>query len=424
MKKSRATTFTCVGNGGYYNRGCEAIVRGTLRILEEAFPGAIRARIGFYGDPRSIAKQGMQESDERLETFHQISRLPRWSRAWLEQKCNSWCGTNFSGRQRPLKARLSGAEACLILGGDTYSLDYGKPTRYIEDDRVILEQGLPLVLWAASTGPFSKDPTFETMICDHLRRLSGVFVRERRSLDYLSSQGVSENVRLVADPAFLMEPQAVHSAKLGFEMPTGAIGINVSPLIARYFLRRRVAAWAITHDDVIQWANWCVELICKVRQSEERPILLIPHVVHASPSIGDGFLLETIAEKLRLGRVRDVYLVPEYLNARELKWIISQCFVFMGARTHSTIASLSSAVPTLTISFSVKAAGINEDLFGNCDYLVDSTKLDLDECTEKLRVLCASQRHVHTLLQMRLPEIQARGMKAGEYLRHLLPAHE
>ena len=30
--------FLLVGYGGFYNRGCEAIVRGTLRIVRDAFP--------------------------------------------------------------------------------------------------------------------------------------------------------------------------------------------------------------------------------------------------------------------------------------------------------------------------------------------------------------------------------------------------
>ena len=51
-------------------------------------------------------------------------------------------------------------------------------------------------------------------------------------------------------------------------------------------------------------------------------------------------------------------------NAPQLKWVISNCKMFIGARTHSTIAAYSTCVPTLVIGYSVKARGIAKDLFG------------------------------------------------------------
>ena len=58
-------------------------------------------------------------------------------------------------------------------------------------------------------------------------------------------------------------------------------------------------------------------------------------------------------------------LIPvEDHSAPELKYIISKCRLFVGARTHATIAAYSSGVPTLVVGYSVKARGIARDLFG------------------------------------------------------------
>lgn len=38
--------------------------------------------------------------------------------------------------------------------------------------------------------------------------------------------------------------------------------------------------------------------------------------------------------------------------------------MFIGARTHATIAAYSSCVPTLVVGYSIKARGIAKDLFG------------------------------------------------------------
>ena len=47
-----------------------------------------------------------------------------------------------------------------------------------------------------------------------------------------------------------------------------------------------------------------------------------------------------------------------------MKYIISKCECFVGARTHATIAAYSTCVPTLVVGYSVKARGIAKDLFG------------------------------------------------------------
>ena len=61
-------------------------------------------------------------------------------------------------------------------------------------------------------------------------------------------------------------------------------------------------------------------------------------------------------------------------NAMSLKYIISQCCMFIGARTHSTIAAYSTCVPTLVLGYSIKAKGIAKDLFGNYENYVLPTQ--------------------------------------------------
>lgn len=52
-------------------------------------------------------------------------------------------------------------------------------------------------------------------------------------------------------------------------------------------------------------------------------------------------------------------------TCEELKGFISRCRLFVGARTHATIAAYSTCVPTLVAGYSVKARGIAKDLFGS-----------------------------------------------------------
>lgn len=63
-------------------------------------------------------------------------------------------------------------------------------------------------------------------------------------------------------------------------------------------------------------------------------------------------------------------LIPSTLTAAQYKSIISRCDMFIGARTHATIAAYSTCVPTLVIGYSVKSKGIAKDIFGTDEGLV------------------------------------------------------
>ena len=189
---------------------------------------------------------------------------------------------------RDLPARLRGIDAVLEIGGDNYSLDYEPPRHLLAMDRFIQEQGKPVVIWGASIGPFDRDPEFAKEMFDHLRSLSGIFVRETYSLDYLRKNGVSDNVQLVADPAFLMATTEVSAQQLGFKLPSGAIGINFSPFVAKYLLRRKVPLWELTLGDIEPWLALASELITRVSKEFHVPIVLVPHASSDVPIRRDG----------------------------------------------------------------------------------------------------------------------------------------
>ena len=94
-------------------------------------------------------------------------------------------------------------------------------------------------------------------------------------------------------------------------------------------------------------------------------IALIPHVVWDHND--DRIPLKKIFEKYKDSN--RVILLDDY-NCMELKGFISRCRMFIGARTHATIAAYSTCVPTLVIGYSVKARGIAKDIFGTYENYV------------------------------------------------------
>ncbi len=119
-------------------------------------------------------------------------------------------------------------------------------------------------------------------------------------------------------------------------------------------------------------------------------------------------------------RDKNRYLVsPEY-NAAETKWIISRMAFFAGARTHSTIAALSSGIPTLSFAYSIKAQGINRDIFGHTDYCLEPTDLDAEGVAGRITSMLGDSAAIKNDLAERIPGVQEMALSAGMGLKHLI----
>jgi polysaccharide pyruvyl transferase WcaK-like protein len=94
--------------------------------------------------------------------------------------------------------------------------------------------------------------------------------------------------------------------------------------------------------------------------------------------------------------------------------------LFIGARTHATIAALSSGVPTLSLSYSNKSKGINRDIFGNELYLLDGTNISPQSISKKIDYMLGNLKTIKNDLCLKIPEIQIKALMAGKYLQEII----
>ena len=155
---------------------------------------------------------------------------------------------------------------------------------------------------------------------------------------------LNPNTYLFCDPAFQLEVKET-------ELPTGfekgnTIGINASPLAAKY------------GNSQLFIENYS-QLVKYIVEQTDYQVALIPHVVQDGND--DRATLNEIYKSVN--NPNRVVLVDD-MDCMRLKYFISQCNMFIGARTHATIAAYSTCVPTLVTGYSVKAKGIACELFG------------------------------------------------------------
>lgn len=386
--------FYLSGQRTFGNRGCEAIVRSTVGLLREQF-GDVEVLV----PSQDIDSDSAQWSEAEASGVRFVrTYLPPQARYWVHLQRLPLSMLKRTGWPFPmpswLKNELAGVDAVLAVGGDNYSLDYRIPSPIMALDRYAMDMGKPVVLWGGSVGPFDREPAFVAPITQHLSRMHYVAARESVSHAYLTDKLGLRNVIRMADPAFTLVPQPVDLQPF---WPTGdgVLGLNVSDLIERYRrpgqdLRTEVARF-----------------IRRVVGEHGMGVLLVPHVnaQKGDNRRGDATYMAPLLERLAdLGGA--VTMMPQAFNAAQTKYVIGQLRFFIGARTHSTIAALSSEVPTVSIAYSVKARGINRDLFGSEDMVLPTPEVSETSLWSSLDWLLREENSLRALLARRVPELQ------------------
>lgn len=404
--------FILAGNGPYLNRGCEAIIRGTVEIIRRHFANPRFLVCSDFPSEDALLSQRKNEYDKDIE---HVSMTPTyWGGKSVSSKMKRYvlehCPLLRRERTyRDILSELNEAQAVLSVGGDNYSLDYGALRLFTDLDDLVASKRKKLVIWGASIGPFDSQPKSEVFMASHLRKQTAIFSRESYTRAYLKKIGVDKNVYDVADPAFLMQPvEPADSAMYAHLDET--IGLNFSPLMGRY----------VCSGNAERWMTLSRQIIARVKSEFGLPILLVPHVCDENPNNNDYLFMKTIVEDSPLEGV--TVLSPEY-SSQELKWIISKLRVFAGARTHATIAALSSYVPTVSFSYSIKALGINQDVFSTHDYCLKPEELNPDRVCVILSNVLRNRVRIKAYLASKIPQFLEAASKAGYFLKKLCEAN-
>lgn len=332
--------FLC-GQTGNINRGCEAIIRSTVKVLEQKNGNVYFATFDEESDRKMARELGIT----MISYAQYPTPLHRYACAAVK-KMNKKSLAGLSIIEKPLFDMITKDDICINVGGDVYC--YGRPTISLALNRFTQKNNIPNILWCCSV---EKD-NIKGEIRDDLKKYKYIFAREQITYDNLVSSGIPEE-RIVkcCDPAFFLDKKAVDLPK-GF-VEGNTVGINVSELVVK-------EENSIVYESVIMLINYILE-------NTDMGVCLIPHVYGIKTNRNDYPILKKIYNEINNKRVS---IIDKEYDCEQLKYIISKCRMFYGARTHSTIAAYSSGVPTVVIGYSVKSKGIATDLFGTYDKYV------------------------------------------------------
>lgn len=372
-------------HGGSLNHGCEAIVRSTAKILKRS--------------PSSMTLYSLKPQDDLLVGLDRVvtvadhqynDSLTRWQ--WLVTAIHHKFTKNdnrfYRYKNRTLADAVRPGSLALSIGGDNYC--YGGLDWIYVMNRLLQENGARTVLWGCSVEPKEMDH----VMVDDLRRHSLITARESITFEGMQEKGLTQAV-LYPDPAFQLD-KVMLPLPPGFE-EGNTIGLNVSPLIMKKEGRKGATFEA------------AVALIKHILKTTTSSVALIPHVIW--PSNND---LEPLGELYAAFKDTGRVILMGDHNCMELKGFISRCRMFIGARTHATIAAYSSQVPTLVIGYSVKARGIARDIFGDEKDLVLPVQelMEAEQLIVSFEKLREREDDLRRHLTAFMPEYAARAAEA------------
>ena len=373
---------------GSKNHGCEAIVRGSMNIIENSDEKA-----------EFVLSSNNPSDDEIINNItvkaaktRELTKVEKLIAA-VDLKINNSETYALQKMYSPIVSDAEDCDICLSVGGDTYC--YGDNHGIQVLTRELKKRGKKTVLWGASIG--AEDLSERKL--ESLRDFDAIFTREPITYELLKENGANENIYLFSDPAFCMERVEVEPID-GFTREN-TLGFNISPLVASGDPRKKEIA-----EDFLKF----------IFENTTMKVLLVPHVVEENNN--DYDFMKPIFEKFEhTGRIA---ILPPDLEARQYKGYIAGTRFFIGARTHSTIAAYSSGVPTIALGYSVKARGIAKDIFGEEKYVLDIKAMtNYEELRDEFLKLLENENEIRRELMKSIPLRMRSAMEAGEMLQKI-----
>lgn len=381
------------GHGGSNNHGCEALVRTITEIIKNYIQDA--NVILYSNNPESDYKWGVNEVVNEIRKMPEpslIARIVRKFKSILKIKNND---INNSIAKKFVK-QLKNIDIAVSIGGDNYC--YSKDFNYLfyKINNLLHKKNIRTIFFGCSI----EEKFIDEEMIEDLNRYDLITVRETLTKENLEKNGVIDNVKLIPDSAFNLKTEKIEFPQIeGKEV----IGINISPMILEY-----------EEKENITYKNY-FNLVKYILGETNYSVALITHVTN---NTGGDY---TVNEKLYhdFSEYKDrIILVPE-MKAENIKYIISKCKVFIGARTHATIAAYSNCVPTLVVGYSVKARGIAKDLFGTYEnYVIPVQNLrEESDLVSAFKWIEERKEDIKKELQEKIPSYKSRINDIAEPLK-------
>ena len=374
------------------NRGCEAIAKGTANQLCSDKSNLI----GLCTNIELDEKLGVNNFITLVKSI-QLPLIKRFIFKVLNRIIkNKWKRQEivYALQYQGFLKLVQQGDLVISTGGDMMCYD---DNQVIYTTDYLFARNIKSVLWGCSFGKENLTPRKLKTI----KHFSLIYARESITFNTLKSLGL-ENICLFPDPAFTLKPK---ECALPAFFDVNVIGINLSNYVLNGY------------DLNSGFGKEVANLFFYILHNTSFKILLIPHVTTSSQD--DRIVVNNIKKLFEKENRIDVLNIDN-LNYEEIRYVISKCRFFIGARTHSVISAYSTCVPTIAIGYSVKALGIATDLGINTKYVVNSKKFKKDTLINSLKDLINEEMNIRQHLLSVIPSYAKKAYGIKQEIQKLL----
>lgn len=308
---------------------------------------------------------------------------------------------------------LSGYDAILDLNSDAINEHYGTvfPLYTLFNLFLASLSGKPVIVCPCTIGKFKKPLKFIVKFV--LNRMDTVMVREEIGRKNLTWLGVSKpNIAVVSDLAFLFEPAKDKGTLVGVtlaHLERPIVGIAPSQEISRYAFVKSNESADMKYE---RYIGLMAQIVDFVVRNLNASVILVPHSLSERGTARYRWLEDRIACNRIYSRIQEkkrTTLLTGPFRPDELKALIAACDLVIGCRMHATIASTSSAVPTVVVAYGEKFEGIIGAQMGQKDRIVNigqSYQVVLDQLEAKIRSTWENKDDIRRNLKKRLKSVK------------------
>ena len=287
----------------------------------------------------------------------------------------------------------------LILGGGGILYD-GEAEAYLREVFLAHEFGIPVVVYAISAGPL-RSPAARQAVRDGLNACAIIAVRDRQGFRLLEDVGVTRDIHLTADPAFLLEPQ---------ELPVEALraeGVEFDRHLVGFSVREPgPAAPDINPEEyyalLANAADFVVERL-------DADVLFVPmEITDVQHSHGVVSHMRN-AERAEILRRR--YSPQQVLD------LVGRLEFAVGMRLHFLIFAALRGTPFTALPYASKVTGLLEDLDMETPPL---GSVGIGQLLSTIDRSWDTRDQIRIKVQRRLPELQRRAKHTNELLLRCL----
>lgn len=402
------------GHHNFHNKGCEALIYTTSEILKNTFPDASFTICSL--DPQYDSAHFNSDSIECvfIKYGFQINEFSARNRFWFFLNYYLGIKTDRILWTTPvLYETIRTSDLIVVSGGDILA-DYGEAgiRHAFFPIAVAVALRKPIYIFAQSFSHYKSNDLLK-FAKFYLNKVSLITVRERLSFEYLNKIGIKAPIYLTADPAFFLKPCS--NKRLSDILQTEGLS-NVKGFLIGISVSETITRWSgSSHKNFLRLiADVCDYLI----DEHGAKIVFVPHVTDTKPVNND--LIAANAVKALMSNQEAACVIETEYSSSELKAIIGKCNLFIGARTHATIASSSQGIPTIALAYSTKAFGIMEDVLDANHCLCDIRNLTKNDLLSKAEYFLKNASEISSAIKSRLQVIKDRAMLNGSLAKELL----